>query len=184
VRTIETAISCDRFHRDQALAQIVTPQNLRGFVLKFTRVVPDPSDAENFVEVSTFDHPCLKRVGDTRRGEGQLTLFDDESLLGTAWKQHVRCCQFQQRGDLQWLLRHHFAQTALAASARAVRHLPETLLEHQAPTSAFPFASSRDAHSRQPPVPAAAISRQPVAEGRSRAGKPELRLIESGDREH
>jgi len=72
------------------------------------------------------------------------------------------------------LLRHHFAQTALAASARAVRHLPETLLEHQTPTSAFPFASSRDAHSRQTPVPAAAISSQPVAEGRSRAGKPEL----------
>ena len=72
------------FYNDLALAQIVTPQNLRGFVLKFTRVVPDPNDAENFVEVSTFDHPCLKRVGDTRRGEGQLTLFDDESLLGTA----------------------------------------------------------------------------------------------------
>ncbi|MFN9037292.1 MAG: hypothetical protein ACK5YO_13410, partial [Planctomyces sp.] len=29
----------------------------------------------------------------------------------------------------EWLLpRHHFAQTALAASVRAVRHLPETLL--------------------------------------------------------
>ena len=40
-------------------------------------------------------------------------------------------------------------------------------------TPAFPFASSRETNSRQPPVPAAAISSQPVAEGRSRAGKPE-----------
>ncbi|MFN9291559.1 MAG: AAA family ATPase, partial [Planctomyces sp.] len=62
------------FYNDLALAQIVTPQNLRGFVLKFTRVVPDPNDSENFVEDSTLDHPCLKRVGDTRRGEGQITV--------------------------------------------------------------------------------------------------------------
>jgi hypothetical protein len=41
-------------------------------------------------------------------------------------------------------------------------------------TSAFPFASSREAHGVQDPLPAAAISSQPVAEGRSRAGKPEL----------
>ena len=46
------------------------------------------------------------------------------------------------------------------------------------------FASSREAHGLQAPLPAAAISRQPVAEGRSRAGKPELHLIESGDRGH
>ncbi len=46
------------------------------------------------------------------------------------------------------------------------------------------FASSREANSPQTPVLAAAISSQPVAEGRSRAGKPELRLIESGDRGH
>jgi len=86
--------------------------------------------------------------------------------------------------DESSLSRHHFAQTALAASVRAVRHLPETLLEHQTATSAFPFASSREAHGLQAPLPAAAISRQPVAEGRSRAGKPELHLIESGDRGH
>jgi hypothetical protein len=37
----------------------------------------------------------------------------------------------------EWLLpRHHFAQTALAASVRAVRHLPETLLALFAPASA------------------------------------------------
>jgi len=130
--------------------------------------------------------------------------------------------------DESSLSRHHFAQTALAASVRAVRHLPETLLEHQTTTSAFPFASSRlrvrptkrkprssqrqsadsrlqradlglespsylhsrsfvvhrhpcvsfassrEAHGLQAPLPAAAVRRQPVAEGRSRAGKPEL----------
>jgi hypothetical protein len=36
------------------------------------------------------------------------------------------------------------------------------------------FASSREAHGLQAPLPAAAVRRQPVAEGRSRAGKPEL----------
>ena len=46
------------------------------------------------------------------------------------------------------------------------------------------FASSREAHGLEDPLPAAAVRRQPVAEGRSRAGKPELRLIESGDRGH
>jgi len=46
------------------------------------------------------------------------------------------------------------------------------------------FASSREAHGLQAPLPAAAVRRQPVAEGRSRAGKPELHLIESGDRGH
>ena len=51
-------------------------------------------------------------------------------------------------------------------------------------TPAFPFASSREANSPQTPLPAAAVRRQPVAEGRSRAGKPELRLIESGVRGH
>ena len=51
-------------------------------------------------------------------------------------------------------------------------------------TPGFPFASSREAHGLQAPLPAAAVRRQPVAEGRSRAGKPELRLIESGDRGH
>jgi hypothetical protein len=133
--------------------------------------------------------------------------------------------------DESSLSRHHFAQTALAASVRAVRHLPETLLEYQTATSAFPFASSREAHVAQTPfpqrqsagsqwqradlglespsyihscpfvsirgstsplrflrvfassreahgledpLPAAAVRRQPVAEGRSRAGKPEL----------
>ncbi len=65
-------------------AQIVTPQNLRGFVVKFTKVVPDPNDADNLVEVSTLDHPCLRRVGDTRRGDSQGTLFDNDSLLQTA----------------------------------------------------------------------------------------------------
>jgi len=140
--------------------------------------------------------------------------------------------------DESSLSRHHFAQTALAASVRAVRHLPETLLEHQQPPLRFPsrlrvrptlrkprsrsgnqqsascrgqisgwkaratfirahscpfvvqrhpcvsFASSREAHGLQAPLPAAAVRRQPVAEGRSRAGKPELHLIESGDRGH
>jgi hypothetical protein len=143
--------------------------------------------------------------------------------------------------DESSLSRHHFAQTALAASVRAVRHLPETLLEHQQPPLRFPsrlrvrptacktpsprrqsavsqlqradlglespsyihscpfvsirgstsplrflrvFASSREAHGLEDPLPAAAVRRQPVAEGRSRAGKPELRLIESGDRGH
>jgi hypothetical protein len=36
---------------------------------------------------------------------------------------------------------------------RAVRHLPETLLEYQTATSAFPFASSREAHVAQTPFP-------------------------------
>ena len=36
---------------------------------------------------------------------------------------------------------------------RAVRHLPETLLEYQTATSAFPFASSREAHGLQDPRP-------------------------------
>jgi len=40
--------------------------------------------------------------------------------------------------DESSLSRHHFAQTALAASVRAVRHLPETLLEHQQPPLRFP----------------------------------------------
>jgi len=65
-------------------SQIATPQNLRGFVVKFTKVVPDPNDADNLVEVSTLDHPCLRRVGDTRRGDSQGTLFDNDSLLQTA----------------------------------------------------------------------------------------------------
>ncbi|MFN5898829.1 MAG: hypothetical protein ACK48Y_14980 [Planctomyces sp.] len=143
--------------------------------------------------------------------------------------------------DESSLSRHHFAQTALAASVRAVRHLPETLLVHQQPPLRFPsrlrvrptacktpsprrqsavsqlqradlglespsyihscpfvsirgstsplrflrvFASSREAHGLEDPLPAAAVRRQPVAEGRSRVGKPELRLIESGDRGH
>jgi hypothetical protein len=46
-------------------------------------------------------------------------------------------------------------------------------------TPAFPsrlrvFASSRETNSPQTPLLAAAVRRQPVAEGRSRAGKPEL----------
>ncbi|MFN5906324.1 MAG: hypothetical protein ACK5A3_09750 [Planctomyces sp.] len=143
--------------------------------------------------------------------------------------------------DESSLSRHHFAQTALAASVRAVRHLPETLLEHQQPPLRFPsrlrvrptacktpsprrqsavsqlqradlglespsyihscpfvsirgstsplrflrvFASSREAHGLEDPLPAAAVRRPPVAEGRSRVGKPELRIIESGDRGH
>ena len=36
---------------------------------------------------------------------------------------------------------------------RAVRHSPETLLEHQTATSASPFASSREAHGVQDPRP-------------------------------
>ena len=55
--------------------------------------------------------------------------------------------------DESSLSRHHFAQTALAASVRAVRHLPETLLEYQTATSAFPFASSREAHVARTPFP-------------------------------
>jgi hypothetical protein len=66
------------------LAQIVASQNMRGFVVKFTKTVPDPKDGANTVEVSTLDHPCLKRIGDTRRVDPQATLFDDESILGTA----------------------------------------------------------------------------------------------------
>lgn len=71
---------------DVELAQIVTPQNLRGFVVKFTKVVPDPNDEENIVEISTLDHPCLKRVRDTRIGETrQAELFEHETLLQSAF---------------------------------------------------------------------------------------------------
>jgi hypothetical protein len=120
----------------------------------------------------------------------QLIILPEHRL--EALKHHgeamvIQGSSFRTKGetpDESSLSRHHFAQTALAASVRAVRHLPETLLEYQTATSAFPFASSREAHGLQAPLPAAAISRQPVAEGRSRAGKPELHLIESGDRGH
>lgn len=72
------------YFNDLELARIITPQNLRGFVVKFTKIVPDPNDTDNVVEVSTLDHPCLRRVGDTRRGDSQGTLFDNDSLLQTA----------------------------------------------------------------------------------------------------
>ncbi|MFN9047386.1 MAG: ATP-binding protein, partial [Planctomyces sp.] len=113
-------------------------------------------------------------------------IFDVDNTLATAMIDRlmhhgeamvIQGSSFRTKGetpDESSLSRHHFAQTALAACARAVRHLPETLLEHQTATSAFPFASSREAHGVQDPLPAAAISSQPVAEGRSRAGKPEL----------
>ncbi len=72
------------FYNDVELAQIVTPQNLRGFVVKFTRMIPDPDNAGNMQEVSTLDHPCLRQVGDTRRRESQATFFDRDSVLQTA----------------------------------------------------------------------------------------------------
>ncbi|MFN5973209.1 MAG: hypothetical protein ACK48U_02075 [Planctomyces sp.] len=107
----------------------------------------------------------------------QLIILPEHRL--EALKHHgeamvIQGSSFRTKGetpDESSLSRHHFAQTALAASVRAVRHLPETLLEHQQPPLRFP---SREAHGVQDPLPAAAISSQPVAEGRSRAGKPEL----------
>ncbi|MFN9041343.1 MAG: hypothetical protein ACK5YO_33950, partial [Planctomyces sp.] len=53
----------------------------------------------------------------------------------------IQGSSFRTKGetpDESSLSRHHFAQTALAASVRAVRHLPETLLEHQQPPLRFP----------------------------------------------
>ncbi|MBL8889751.1 MAG: AAA family ATPase [Planctomycetaceae bacterium] len=73
------------FFNGLEIAQIVTPQNLRGFVVKFTKFVPDPQNAENLVEVSTLDHPCLKQLGDTRRDESQRTIFDQDTILSTAF---------------------------------------------------------------------------------------------------
>jgi|688.fasta_scaffold29438_2 hypothetical protein len=74
------------FFNDLELAQIVTLQNLRGFVVKFTKTVPDPNDEDSIVEVSTLDHPCLKRVRDTRLNDEtrQAELFEHETLLQTA----------------------------------------------------------------------------------------------------
>jgi hypothetical protein len=72
------------FYNDVELAQIVTPQNLRGFAVKFTKMIPDADNAGNMQEVSTLDHPCLRQVGDTRRGESQRTFFDRDSVLQAA----------------------------------------------------------------------------------------------------
>ncbi|MFN9294966.1 MAG: ATP-binding protein, partial [Planctomyces sp.] len=82
-------------------------------------------------------------------------IFDVDNTLATAMIDRlmlhgeamvIQGSSFRTKGetsDEKSVPRHHFAQTALAASVRAVRRLPETLLEHQTTTSAFPFASSR-----------------------------------------
>ena len=74
----------------------------------------------------------------------QLIILPEHRL--EALKHHgeamvIQGSSFRTKGetpDESSLSRHHFAQTALAASVRAVRHLPETLLEHQQPPLRFP----------------------------------------------
>ena len=101
----------------------------------------------------------------------QLIILPEHRL--EALKHHgeamvIQGSSFRTKGETsdESLSRHHFAQTALAASVPAVGHLPETLLGHQTTTSAFPFASSREANVAQTPFPQrqSAVSRSQRAD--------------------
>jgi predicted ATPase len=67
------------------LAQIVANPNIRGVVVKFSKIVADANTLNGYVEQSTLNHPCLMRIKDIATDEAQQAgLFEDESLLQTA----------------------------------------------------------------------------------------------------
>lgn len=66
-------------------ARIVANPNMRGVAVKFSKTVPDPADDSNLIEISTLDHPCLKRAKEAWQGDDQQNNpYGSETLLQLA----------------------------------------------------------------------------------------------------
>lgn len=76
-----TVVSFD----DVEFAQIVASPNLRGVVVKFSKTIPDPDDSTKLIEVSTLDHPRLRRAKDAFQDvDREDEPYQDETLLQVA----------------------------------------------------------------------------------------------------
>lgn len=73
------------YFNDAILAEIVGNPNVRGAAVKFSRSVPDPNNADAEIEITTLDHPCLKRAKDALQDfDGDEHPYADKSLLEVA----------------------------------------------------------------------------------------------------